>query len=420
MKMWMSENSSHCLVFSLLVFSILVAQLPTLVAVGAESKPVLVMDYSFYKGDLDSNSEPVTRVNGYLNNETWAKCYVKMQHLTDMPEVVGIGHFYGPDNRLAEFRIGKFDARKSGDISIWTFSTDALSKVQNNTGIWRVEMYLGPYFLFSERFTVGDYLADIRLSGLPSRFAVRIMINGAEAGTIRGGERKPSAFATGGHMISVDAFVDVAVGTRYIAKRNAWNVSSADSHVFEYSIQHYLTVGSPHGGTTGSGWYDEGYTASFSAEPALELGRGVRYLFDEWIGDYSGTSTMGMTLMDRPKNVTAGYKTQYYLRVISPHGSPEGRGWYDKGAVARVSVPSIIVLANLTKVVFVRWSGDDTSSTNVIAIVMNKPSVLTANWRVESTHSVLVEKFLYLVVAMSAIVGSMFILFLLRRGRGIR
>ncbi len=416
MKTTSSRNSSHCIIFSLLLFSILVAQLPNLVTVNAQSKPILVTDYSFYKGDLDSESQPVTRVNGYLSNETWAKCYMKMLYLADLPEVVGIGRFYGPDDKLVQFRIRKFDAQKRGDTAIWTFSADVLRMVQNNTGIWRLEMYHGPYLLFTERFTVGDYLANIRLSGLPPRFVARIMIDGAEAGTIRGGERKSSALLTGNHTISVDAFMDADVGTRYIAKSNSWNVSSASSHAFEYSAQYYLNVSSPRGEPVGSGWYDSGSTATFTTQLSVDLGRGVRYLFTGWSGDYSGASPVGTVLMNGPKNVTAKHKIQYLLRVESQYGDPKGEGWYDHGATATLSVASIVVLADLTRLVFVRWEGDLTSSSSTVTIVMDRPITVGVNWKAEGSQPVLMaRRSLFLAIGVFFIASVIGIFFFLSR-----
>jgi len=416
MKTTSSRNSPRYIIFSLLLFSILAAQHSNLVTVNAQSKPVLVTDYSFYKGDLDSASQPITRVNGYLSNETWAKCYMKMQYLADVPEVVGIGRFYGPDDKLAQFRVRKFDARKRGDTSIWTFSADVLNMVQNNSGIWRLEMYHGPYLLFIERFTVGNYSANIRLSGLPSRFVARVTVDGAEAGTIRGGEEKSSALTTGNHTISVDAFIDADVGTRYVAKSNSWILSSASSHAFEYSSQYYLNVSSPRGEPVGSGWYDSGSTATFRTQLSVDLGQGVCYLFTEWSGDYSGSSPVGTVLMNGPKNVTAKHKIQYLLRVESQYGDPKGEGWYDNGATATLSVASIVVLADLTRLVFVRWEGDLTSSSNTVTIVMDRPITVGVNWKAEGSQPMLIaRRSLILAIGVFFIASVIGIFFFLSR-----
>jgi len=79
------------------------------------------------------------------------------------------------------------------------------------------------------------------------------------------------------------------------------------------------------------------------------------------------------------------YITQYYLTVISLYGSPQGEGWYDEGAIASFSVTSPIDYGNGTRHIFVRWSGDSTSNETSSTITMNKPSQVTALWKVETT-----------------------------------
>jgi len=393
----MRPPSQSCLiVLGLLSLNILSLQSQRRLAVSAQSQPVIATDYSFYKGDLDPSSGPVARVNGYLRNETSANCYMRIQYLADMPEVVGVGQFYGPDGRLVQFRMGKSDPRKAGDTSVWTVGTDMISRVQNNTGIWRLEMYHGPYLLFTERFTVGDYLATVSVTGFPSKFAAKVWVDEAEAGTIRGGEKKPSALATGTHKIFVDSIVEATAGTRFVCYKNSWNVSSGGAHTFEYVTQHHLSVKSPYGETSGSGWHIEGSKAVFSAQSLVADGPGVRYLFTKWTGNYAGVSPEGTILMDGPKNVTANYRTQYYLKVESRYGHPKGEGWYDEGATANLSVASIIVLADLTEAVFVRWGGDLTSPSRIATITMNKPYTVIANWRVQAGKAEV--QYLYIVV----------------------
>jgi len=359
------------------------------IVVTAQAQPVTVTDYSFYKGNLSSTLESVTRVNGYLRNETSAKIFVRLQYLTDVEEVVGVARFYSPDETLVQLRLAKYTPRKAGDTSIWSFETDMIGQLKNNTGIWRVELYHGPYDLVVARFTVGDYLANIGVTGLPSKFVTRLLIDDNEAGMIRGGERKPWAFMRGTHKVAVDALVEGEIGTRYYCYRNYRNVSAETTHLFEYSTEHYLRVTSLYGEIKGSGWYQKGSNVSFSVEATVYTAPGTRYVFSRWVDDYKGDSPRGTIIMDGAKNVTAVHRVQYQLKVISKYADIKGEGWYDDGVTVQLSAPSIVVLPDMTKAVFVKWSGDMVTSNTVLSVAMRKPFTVNVDWRVEATQPIL-------------------------------
>lgn len=403
----------------LFLSSLFLCQIQAVIPVAAQTQPVIATDYSFYTGDLDSNYYPVTRVNGYLKSAQWAMCYMRVQYLADMPDVVYVGRFYGPDGALVQERTGKGNPRKAGDESVWTFGTD-ISKVRNNTGIWRLEMFNAQWSspLFIEYFSVGDYLVDISVTGFPLAFSPKVAIDGKEAGTIRGGERKPSALITGTHTISINAVVNATSDSRYATDSNTWVASSASSHTFLYHTEYYLSVESPQGKVNGGGWYGEGTKATFSAEPSVTAGSGVRFVFTKWSGNYAGDSPEATMFMDGPKNVTANYKIQYYLTLESQFGSPKGDGWYDKGTMANVWVDPSIVLANGTKISFVSWSGDLTSLNNTVTVAMDKPYTVKANWKVEApplAPALVGTQTVYLVVGAFAVIAVIAAALIMRR-----
>jgi len=375
------------------------------------NQPVVAVDYSFYRGGLDSKYRPVTRVNGYLKNETTPQCFMRIRYLADVSDIVVAARWYGPDGSLIREITGKDTARKVGDNSVWTLrATQLIRNMQNNTGIWRLEAYHGSYPLFTEYFSVGDYLASVSVTGFPAKSAVKIAIDGKEAGTIRGGEKKTSALAAGTHTISVNPAVNATSDMRFLTDSNSWTVSSEGTHTFEYSTQYYLRVDSPQGKTTGSGWYKEGSKAAFSTQSPVAAGTGVRYVFTKWTGDYESDSLEGNILMDRGKNVTANYKTQYELKVESEYGNPQGSGWYDQGATASFSVtspnPASGFMGSLgAKMIFDSWSGDSKATTESGSVTMNSPKKVTATW---STSINLVPVALCVVlpiVAMVVVVG---------------
>jgi hypothetical protein len=81
--------------------------------------------------------------------------------------------------------------------------------------------------------------------------------------------------------------------------------------VAKYQTQYQLVVDSPGGlGTPqGSGYYDAGSTAQFSV--TSPNGVLIQQVFVEWQGDFSGTSTQGSIVMDKPHIVHAVWTSSY-------------------------------------------------------------------------------------------------------------
>ena len=112
---------------------------------------------------------------------------------------------------------------------------------------------------------------------------------------------------------------------------------------------------------------------------------------------YSLTSVTGPSspmTVSADTDLTGNYKTQYYLSVSSPYGTPGGQGWYDSGATAHATLDvGLVDHGNGTRHVFTNWNGDG-SGTNYAQsnqITMNGAKVATANWktqhRITFTHS---------------------------------
>jgi hypothetical protein len=371
-------------VIILLLLSIFLLEGRGCVPAKAQAQPVIATDYSFYKGPLDAGRRPIMRVNGYLRNESSASLWIAIAYLEDMPEVTARSQFYGPDGKLVQQQMKTFGARKSGDSAVWYLATNAIHQLKNSTGIWKVDVYYGPYYLLTENFSVGDYLVDIYIAGLPGNLTVKIAVDGEGAGTIRGGEQKPSALTFGMHTISANATVSMGESARYVLDSNSLVVSSQSSHTFRYHAEYYVRVGvnSPYGRTVGSGWYARGTNATFSADSPLAAGPGVRYVFTGWSGNYVADAPEGSIVVDGPKNIIANYRLQYYLLLKSEYGHPRGEGWYDEGSTASISVPRSLVLPDGTKIFFLRWSGAQTSSNNSVTLVMDRPYSITAEWEV--------------------------------------
>jgi hypothetical protein len=115
---------------------------------------------------------------------------------------------------------------------------------------------------------------------------------------------------------------------------------------------------------------------------------GTKIIFVKW---EDGQTSNSRTL--RPADattLTAEYKTQYLLTVISPLGNPQGSDWYDEGASTTFSVTSPWTAEGFMgmlggKYIFERWSGDLTATTTSASVRMDGPKTVTAEWRADNT-----------------------------------
>ncbi|MEM4246614.1 MAG: CFI-box-CTERM domain-containing protein, partial [Candidatus Bathyarchaeia archaeon] len=150
-----------------------------------------------------------------------------------------------------------------------------------------------------------------------------------------------------------------------------------------WQTQYYLAINSPFGPVSGSGWYDEQATATFTLGSATAENAGVRASFLGWNGDYTGSDTSAALTMNGPKNVEAVWRVEYQLTVISDHGHPSGSGWYQTGSEATIRVEETVGEAEGVRLVFTGWSGDVTSSQAEATIKVEKPMTVKAAWKTQ-------------------------------------
>ncbi|MEM3646653.1 MAG: hypothetical protein QW334_00710 [Thermofilum sp.] len=124
------------------------------------------------------------------------------------------------------------------------------------------------------------------------------------------------------HELEAISIVPGPTGTRYVW--TGWSDGGAQSHVYTvpsvsetltayFSVQHYLTVISPHDTPGGSGWYDEGATAYATLETGTVMENGVQYVFTGWSGDASGTGLISNPIiMSGPKTAVANWMAEFY------------------------------------------------------------------------------------------------------------
>ncbi|HEV8594916.1 MAG TPA: hypothetical protein VGR51_05235, partial [Thermoplasmata archaeon] len=150
-----------------------------------------------------------------------------------------------------------------------------------------------------------------------------------------------------------------------------------------FTTQHRIDVASPRG-TVSCGvadcWYDAGTDAGFGVTPATIPGpTGTRYVFDGWMGDSTAATASATLTMDGPKSVTARWRTEHLLTIVSPYGTPSGAGWYVEGSAAPVSIETSITDGGSTYR-FTGWTGDAAGGTASISVTMDGPKTITATW----------------------------------------
>jgi len=106
---------------------------------------------------------------------------------------------------------------------------------------------------------------------------------------------------------------------------------------------------------------------------------GTRRVFSEW--KWLTKSNPALVRISQNTDLYPLYKTQFYLSVKSPYGSPAGEGWYDEGVTARFSVHPAIDLSNRTRLVFSRWTGDQNTNSHEGTTTLDRPKTMSAIWR---------------------------------------
>lgn len=169
-----------------------------------------------------------------------------------------------------------------------------------------------------------------------------------------------------------------------------------------WKTQHYLSV-DPGPGEVGQGsqWLDEGATITITATtPSKVEPEKSRLMFVGWSGDITSTYTSTTLRINGPKMVVANWKVQYYLKVVSNLGNPQGEGWYDQGAEATFSVTS--PLGTMVRDVFDSWTEDFTGKNLVETVLMDSTKRVVANWRKDYTFLIAVTT---IVGAIAAVFG---------------
>jgi hypothetical protein len=179
----------------------------------------------------------------------------------------------------------------------------------------------------------------------------------------------------------------------------------------KYKKSYQINAWTPYGSATGAGFYDEGTVTEIAVTSTAIVvdPNKVRKVFTGW--DSHGAKVMNLNNADDvelenaglvpggqnlllfvsgPTNVTANWKTQYYLDVQSSEAQTTGSGWYDVGRMAQIAVKAPSIPPGLwSSQVFDKWSGDIEGQTINERVIMNKPKTVVAEWREDSSPGII-------------------------------
>lgn len=214
--------------------------------------------------------------------------------------------------------------------------------------------------------------------------------------------RSFSWYPSATHIIRAPSPQSGGTGVRYLYA--SWSDGGAQTHTItvwasdntisaSYRTQYYFTVSSSHGSPLPlSGWFNAGDPITASVTSPSSGPTGTRYVCIGWTGTgsapASGTGTTATFSINAPSNITWNWKTQYYLTVTSPRGSPTPTsGWFDSGIPINASVTSPVPSTAVTQYVCTGWTGTGSvpSSGSATLVFFNilAPSSITWNWRTQ-------------------------------------
>ena len=127
-------------------------------------------------------------------------------------------------------------------------------------------------------------------------------------------------------------------------------------------------------------WLNSGSSHNFGFQSALDVSSTERYVWEY----SSGLSTQrgGSFFVSGSGTLSATYKTQFLLDVISPYGEAVGTGWYDSGSTAYATLDRSTNASSDVRQLFVGWSGN-ASGNNLTSdpILVDGPKTATALWK---------------------------------------
>jgi len=197
-------------------------------------------------------------------------------------------------------------------------------------------------------------------------------------------------------------------------------------------ISYRLTVVTPYGTSTCSPNADCIFSQDSMATVTLSTlsvsdGVGTRHVFSKWSGDATNDSHPLILKMDGPKTVTAVWKTQHLLTIISrcsnedDCGSPIGAGWHDDGSSVIISVNTTHTDPSGKVWEFHNWTGGAQSGANSTVVIMNGPKTAIVTWSERILpENAGIDIWVWLLVALGIIAAILFLVILVARRKRVR
>jgi hypothetical protein len=189
------------------------------------------------------------------------------------------------------------------------------------------------------------------------------------------------------HLIALVESVEIGNGVRFGFA--GWEdgqtspnrqVSQAGILTANFQEEYRLIINSELGDIGDIYWYEKDSTVLLDVTDIERINR--RDTFTGWSGDISGNTSE--IILDTPKEITANWRTEYLLTIISPIGQPEGGGWYEVGSVIELPKPPSEGI--FVRQVFDSWGGE----INGNSILVDGPKSVTAIWRTDYTWLLIV------------------------------
>jgi hypothetical protein len=236
----------------------------------------------------------------------------------------------------------------------------------------------------------------------PAKYQLTVVTDPGILGTATGNGTYTSG--TSASFTVTQNVVQKSPGVRYVFSHwtgdysgvgtsGAVTMDGARKVVAVYQLQYHLDVGvqpqsAPLPSVQGDGWYNVGDNAMISvAQPIIDHQDGSRLVFTGWNvdGQSNSSSTSLLVTMNSAHSVSAQYKQQYYLKVVTDQGVPYGEGWYDAGSTASISVSTPVSKQYGVSIVFNGWQGDLQSGSQSATVSMDRAKTVIATWRSDPT-----------------------------------
>lgn len=268
-----------------------------------------------------------------------------------------------------------------------------------NTTYWWYYYWYPYYYAYPYSCYYGYYYYDYYYYS-PPNYQLTVTTDPSSLGTATG--NGTYAQGSSASFTVTNNVIQTAPNTRYVFSHWSGNYSGVGTSgsvtmngprkvIAVYQLQYHLDVGvqpqsvpSPQG----EGWYNAGDTVTLAVTGQVLGGQdGSRLVFQGWSVDGQSIQA-GASLpvkMDSAHVVTAQYKQQYYLKVMTDQGIGFGEGWYDSGSTAQIYVSTPVSTSYGVSIVFNGWQGNIQSSSQSATVLMDKPKTVIASWRSDPT-----------------------------------